>query len=62
MIVEVYSSESEDSITVFEKGCEQSLRLLEDDAVLLYEIDKETWEECMTEHHIRMGWEPYKPF
>lgn len=62
MIVEVYSSESEGSFTVFEKGCTQSIFLLAEDAILMYEIEKETWNECMTEHHKLMGWEAYKPF
>ncbi len=61
MIVVVYSSESESSCTVFEKGCKESMFLLADDAVLMYEIEKENWDECMTEHHKRMGWEDYVP-
>ena len=28
---------------------------------LLYEIQAESWEEAMAVHHVRMGWEPYKP-
>lgn len=62
MIVEVYSSEKEGSYTVFEKGNTQNIFLLADDAILMYEIEKETWNECMTEHHKLMGWENYKPF
>lgn len=27
----------------------------------LYHIDAETWEEAMTLHHLRQGWEPYNP-
>jgi hypothetical protein len=55
MIVEVYSSKSEGSFTVFEKGSTQNIFLLADDAILMYEIEKETWNECMTEHHKLMG-------
>lgn len=27
----------------------------------LYEIDALTWEEACAVHHLRQGWEPYKP-
>jgi len=30
-------------------------------AKLLHVIEAETWEEAMAVHHIKMGWEPYKP-
>lgn len=62
MIVEVYLSEKEGSYTVFEKDDKSKTNLLADDVKLIYEIEKETWNECMTEHHKRMGWEKYKPF
>lgn len=35
--------------------------LLGPDAVLLWEFDAATWEEAMSIHHLRMGFEPYKP-
>ncbi len=35
--------------------------LLGDNPKLLYEIQAATWEEAMAVHHIRMGWEPYRP-
>lgn len=28
---------------------------------LLYTIEAETWEEAMTEHHKKQGWQPYIP-
>jgi hypothetical protein len=28
---------------------------------LLYKIEADTYEEAMAVHHIKMGWEPYKP-
>lgn len=28
---------------------------------ILYEVEAVTWEEAMAIHHLRMGWEPYKP-
>ncbi len=61
MKVEVYTSDSEDSITVIPKGGEDK-HLLPADAVLLREIEGETWEDCMRQHHELMGWEPYVPF
>lgn len=30
-------------------------------ATFLYELETETWEEAMAEHHKRQGWEPYVP-
>lgn len=35
--------------------------LLGEEFALLYEIEAATYEEAMAVHHIRMGWEPYKP-
>ena len=35
--------------------------LLDAESRLLYEIEAETPEEASAVHHIRMGWEPYKP-
>ncbi len=28
---------------------------------LRYVIEADSWEEAMTEHYKRQGWEPYKP-
>jgi hypothetical protein len=36
-------------------------RLLSDSAVLLYSVEASSWEEAMAVHHLRMGYEPYKP-
>ena len=30
-------------------------------AKLLHVVEADTWEEAMAVHHIKMGWEPYKP-
>lgn len=30
-------------------------------AQLLYRFDAATWEEAQAIHHLRMGWEPYRP-
>lgn len=62
MIIEVYSSEIEDSITVVVKDDSQNSKILAENSVLMYEIEKETWDECMTEHYTRMGWGNYIPF
>ena len=35
--------------------------LIESDAVLLHVIMADTSEEASAVHHIKMGWEPYKP-
>ena len=34
---------------------------IEDDQILLHEIVAATGEDAMTQHHQKMGWEPYKP-
>jgi hypothetical protein len=35
--------------------------LLGDAAEMLYAFDAATHEEAQAVHHLRMGWEPYKP-
>jgi hypothetical protein len=35
--------------------------LLADSAVLLYVVEADTWEEAMAVHHLRMGYQPYRP-
>lgn len=35
--------------------------LLSIDAKLLYQIAADNYDEAMTLHHNKMGWEPYKP-
>jgi hypothetical protein len=35
--------------------------LLPDCEFVLYKIEAETYEEVAAIHHLRMGWEPYKP-
>ena len=35
--------------------------LLSDCEVLLWRIEAATWEEASAIHHLRMGWEPYRP-
>jgi hypothetical protein len=62
MIVEVYESISDGSITVVDKDHLQKAIILEDDALLIRTIEGDTWEDCMIQHHKLMGWEPYKPF
>lgn len=61
MLVEIYTSDSENSITVFEKGTENNIKLLPKDALLLRTIEGVDWNDCMKQHHELMGWEPYKP-
>lgn len=36
-------------------------KMLADDAILLRTITGKNWEECMSKHHVIMGYEPYKP-
>jgi hypothetical protein len=35
--------------------------LISSGAVRLYRFEAATWEEAMSVHHLRMGYEPYKP-
>ena len=59
MIVEVYESILEDSITVICKGDNY---LLESDAVLIRTIEGRDWDDCMVQHYAAMNWEPYVPY
>ncbi len=59
MKIEIYSSESENSITVIEKG---SINPIPSDAILVRDITGIDWNDCMIQHHELMGWEPYIPF
>lgn len=62
MTIEVYKSESNNTITVIEKGKEDALKHLESDAVLLREITGQNIDDCMQQHYELMGWGPYKSF
>ncbi len=35
--------------------------LISSDARLLHQIEACTYEDAMTQHHIKMKWEPYSP-
>jgi hypothetical protein len=60
MIVEIYESKIENTITVI---CDESQKcLLESDSVLIRTIEGKDWDDCMRQHHELMGWEPYVPF
>lgn len=63
MTIEVYKSESNNTITVIEKDKkEEALKHLESDAVLLREITGQNIDDCMQQHYDLMGWGPYKSF
>lgn len=59
MKVEVYSSESEDSITCSPIDSKNPKPA---DAVHIRFIEGIDWEDCMRQHYELMGWEPYVPF
>ncbi|GHA76763.1 hypothetical protein GCM10007067_12540 [Lysobacter bugurensis] len=40
---------------------QRSKKLLAASAALLYTVEANTWEEAMAVHHLRMGYEPYRP-
>lgn len=60
MIVEVYTSESENSRIVI--PITNHKENLPHDAILERTIEGTDWDDCMKKHHEIMGWEPYKPF
>lgn len=60
MVVEVYESNMVTTCVVSDDANKQSL--LETDAVLVRTIEGKDWDDCMTQHHQHMNWEPYKPF
>jgi hypothetical protein len=43
------------------KAGEDFPHISDDSDVLLWRIEAATWEEASAIHHLRMGWEPYKP-
>ncbi len=59
MIVDVYSSELEDSITCV---IQNDKRILAKDSILLRTIEGVDWDDCMIKHYELMNWKPYKPF
>ena len=59
MRVEVYDSKEWGSITAVVRG---ETQMLEEDAVLIRTIEGKDWSECMMQHHVLMGWEPYVPW
>lgn len=62
MIVEIYSSKIEGSITVVIKGDYENGKILANDSIYLREIEGEDWNDCMSKHHELMDWEKYIPF
>lgn len=59
MRVEVYSSQSEDSLTCAPVDSKIPRPA---DAVTIRFIDGVDWEDCMKQHFELMGWKPYKPW
>jgi hypothetical protein len=67
MICEYYESEdgTEGCFSSIESFQQQPFLKIDTDGIpmkKLFEIEGNTWEECMTIYHERMGWEPYIPF
>jgi hypothetical protein len=53
---------SERSQTFFLAGSEQPLQFArEDEAVLTWEVEAESYNEAMTLYYEHMGWDPYVP-
>ena len=48
-------TEAENAIKMRKQG------LISKSAVLLYEIEAQTWDEAMAEHYKKQGWKPYLP-
>ena len=61
MTIEVYESESENSVTVILKH-EINKNLLPEDSKLIREVEGNDLEDCMSKHYELMGWGPYIPF
>lgn len=59
MKVEVYSSESEDSISCVPVDSKNPKPA---DAVHIRFIEGNNWEDCMCQHYELMGWGPYIPY
>lgn len=61
MNVEIWGSESEDSVTGICDDDFENRKFLADDAVLIRTIEGTDWNDCMRQHNELMGWNPYIP-
>lgn len=61
VIFQCWSEDEGTSMMFFEAGSKSSLAILDENAVLLYQVQAPSWEAAMKEHHRRQGWEPYSP-
>jgi len=58
---EAWQNETEIAFGPVEKiASEKRQGLISDTATLIHTVYADTW-EAMAVHHIKMGWEPYKP-
>jgi hypothetical protein len=63
-IYEAWEDPEDNSITfarVESIEYQRSKGLISTNAKLLYRVEAHTYEEAMTIHHEKMGWEPYQP-
>lgn len=61
MILEIYES-PEGDYTAIDKSHQQKQIIVEPNSKLINTIEGVDWNDCMTQYHVYMGWEPYKPF
>lgn len=62
IIFEAWEDEESVTFATADSIADQKLRgLISSDAVLLHTVEADTFEDAMTIHHVKMGYEPYKP-
>lgn len=61
MKIQIYHSPTDNTFTVYTEDTPKDKMILEVDAVLIKEIYGADWNDCMSQYHEFMGWEPYRP-
>ena len=63
MRIEIWEDNDDNSVTVIPEGdFEENKHLFTGTPKLLRTIEGVDWNDCMIQHHAKMGWEPYIPF
>ncbi|MCB1245305.1 MAG: hypothetical protein R3F31_25895 [Verrucomicrobiales bacterium] len=61
MTYELWHSAIDGCYTFIPSGPGNSRAALEPDALLIWTVEAENWEEAQTKKHHYLGWEPYIP-
>ena len=61
MKYELWRSDSESSYTFIAAGHAEQAGGLPSDAILIWTVEANTWEDARRQQHEFLGWEPYEP-